>query len=149
MSQTIANKTKTTRAVKQGFQRPWYVVDASKDSMGRVATIASQLLMGKNRADFQPDVDMGAMVVVINSGQTQTTGVKADKKLYFRHSGYPGGLKYRTFNEQMAKDSSRPLYHAIKGMLPKNRHQDLRMNNRLFIFDGAEHDIPNPLTPAN
>lgn len=149
MSQTIRNQTKTTRPTKTSFQRPWYVVDASKDSLGRVATLTANLLTGKNRADYSQDVDMGAMVVVINADKIQLTGKKPEKKVYFRHTGRIGGLSYRTFAKQMQLDSSVPFYKAVSGMLPKNRHRDLRLNNRLFIFPGEEHNITHKLTEAN
>jgi large subunit ribosomal protein L13 len=148
MSQKIVNATKTTRPTKRGFLRPWYVLDASKEPMGRLATKAARLLIGKNRADFSPDVDMGAMVVVINANKTVLTGEKFDRKNYFTHSGQVGGLKVRSFKEQFEKDPTKPIYLAIKRMLPKNRHQDLRMNNRLYIFP-ENHDLTFKLTPAN
>lgn len=148
MSQKIMNATKTTRAVKTGFQRPWYVVDASKEPLGRLATKISELLIGKNRADYAPDVDMGAMVVVINAKQTVLTGKKPERKVYFRHSGCRGGLKHRFFKDQIERDASVPVYKAIKGMLPKNRHQDIRLNQRLFIFDG-DHNLPHKMKNYN
>ncbi len=149
MSQSIRNAVKTTRGVKTNFQRPWYVVDASKDSLGRIATLTANLLTGKNRADFSYDVDLGAMVIVINADKVILTGRKPDKKVYFRHSGRIGGLSHRTFAKQMELDSSRPVYTAVRGMIPKNRHRDLRMNNRLFIFAGEEHNMPHQITVAN
>jgi large subunit ribosomal protein L13 len=148
MSQKIMNSTKTTRPTKEGLMRDWYILDASKDSLGRVATEAARLLMGKNRADFASDVNMGAMVVVINTANIVVTGQKAEKKNYFRHSGRIGGLKSRSFNEQMSLDSKVPMYRAIKNMLPKNRHQDLRMNNMLFLFEG-DHNLTHKMKPAN
>ncbi len=148
MSQRIVNATKTTRPTKIGLQRSWYVLDASKESMGRLATKAARLLMGKNRADFSPDVDMGGMVVIINANKTQLTGQKFERKNYFRHSGQVGGLKVRSFKEEFEKDPTRPMYLAIKRMLPKNRQQDPRMNTRLYIFP-ENHDLKFKLTPAN
>jgi large subunit ribosomal protein L13 len=142
MSQALLNKTKTTRPTKTGLQRQWYILDASKEPLGRLATKAANFLTGKNRADYASDVDMGGMVVVINSEKIVLTGQKALKKNYFRHSGRIGSLKITSFPEQMAKDSSVPIYKAINGMLPKNRHQDLRINNRLFIFKEG-HNFTN------
>lgn len=148
MSQTITKATKTTRPTKQGLQRTWYILDASKESMGRVATKAADLLTGKNRADYAPDVDMGGMVVIINADQTVVTGKKAERKNYFTHSGRIGGLKVRSFAEQMDKDSTKPLYRAVSGMLPKNKHRDLRLNNRLFIFKQG-HNLTHNMVSAN
>ncbi len=148
MSQRIVNATKTIRPTKTGFQRPWYVIDASKEPLGRLSTKIAELLLGKNRADYSPDIDMGAMVVVINAKKTVLTGKKPERKVYFRHSGRRGGLKHRYFNDQIERDASVPVYKAVKGMLPKNRHQDVRMNNRLFIFD-ADHNLPNKMIVVN
>jgi large subunit ribosomal protein L13 len=148
MSQAIIKATKTTRPTKIGLIREWYILDASKEPLGRLATKAATILMGKNRADYAPDVNMGGVVVVINSDKIVLTGQKAKKKNYFRHSGRIGSLKVRSFEEQNALDSSVPIYKAIKNMLPKNRHQDLRMNNMLHIFK-ADHNLAQKLTIAN
>jgi large subunit ribosomal protein L13 len=148
MSQKIRNAVKTTRAVKKNFNRPWYVLDASKEPLGRLATKAARLLTGKNRADYSQDVDMGGMVVIINAKETKLTGEKPKRKNYFRHSGYLGGLKVTSFEEQMAKDCTVPAYKAVKGMLPKNRHRDLRTNQRLFIFP-ASHNLSAKMEEVN
>lgn len=149
MSQTIRNSTKTTRPILKGFNRPWYIVDASKDSLGRVSTIIANLLTGKNRADYAADTDMGAMVVVVNSDKVILTGQKPDKKVYFRHSGRIGGIHHRSFKEQMEKDSTKVVFTAVNGMIPKNRQRDNRAKNRLFIFAGSEHNLPHKMTAAN
>jgi large subunit ribosomal protein L13 len=148
MSQSILKLTKTTRPTKIGLIREWYILDASKEPLGRLATKAATILMGKDRADFAPDVNMGGVVVIINSDKIVLTGQKAKKKNYFRHSGRIGSLKVRSFEEQHALDSTVPLYKAIKNMLPKNRHQDLRMNNMVHIFKG-DHNIAQKLIAAN
>lgn len=148
MSQSILKQTKSTRPTKEGLIREWYILDASKEPLGRLATKAATILMGKNRADFAPDVNMGGVVVIINADQTVLTGKKAQKKNYFRHSGRIGSIKIRSFEEQHALDSTVPIYKAIKNMLPKNRHQDLRMNNFVHIFKG-DHNVTQKLTPAN
>ncbi len=142
MSIALMNKTKTTRPTKTGLQRSWYILDASKQPLGRLASKAANLLTGKNLASYASDVDMGGILVIINADKIVLTGQKAIKKNYFRHSGRIGSLKITSFPEQMAKDSTVPLYKAIKGMLPKNRHQDLRMNNRVHIFK-ANHNFTN------
>ncbi len=148
MSQTIRKATKTTRPTKAGLQRDWYILDASKEPLGRLATKAATVLMGKNRADFSQDVNMGGVVVVINSDKIVLTGQKSTRKNYFRHSGRLGGLKIRSFPEQMAKDSTVPVYKAIKNMLPKNRHQDVRMNNLLHIFK-EDHNFTTKMIELN
>jgi large subunit ribosomal protein L13 len=148
VSQRILNATKTTRPTKNGLNRDWFILDASKEPLGRIATKAADYLTGKYRADYAPDVDMGAMVVVINSAQTVVTGMKAKKKNYFTHSGRIGGLKIISFEDLIVKDPTSPIYKAISGMLPKNKHRDLRLNNHLFIFKG-DHNITQKMVAAN
>jgi large subunit ribosomal protein L13 len=148
VSQSIVKATKTSRGSKLGLQRKWYILDAAKEPIGRLATKAATLLIGKNRADYSSDVDLGGMVVVINASKAVLTGQKAIKKNYFRHTGRIGSLKIISFADQVKKDSAVPIYHAIRGMVPKNRHKDLRMNNRLFIFKG-DHNLTQKLEEAN
>jgi ribosomal protein L13 len=138
--------TKTTRASKTGFNRPYFLLDASLIPIGRLASEAAKILMGKNRADFSPDVDMGGMVIIINAGQQVLTGKKAERKVYFRYGRRLGSLKARGYEEAKSLDFKFPIYNAIKKMLPKNRHQDLRANNRLIIVENAEHRITAPIT---
>jgi large subunit ribosomal protein L13 len=141
MSQII-NATKTTLPTKTNFHRTWYIIDASKKPVGRIATEAARLLMGKNRADFTPQVDMGGCVVIINSKQLVFTGKKMQKKGYFRHiDSRIGSLKYRSLPQQMELDSTKPIYLAIKRMLPKNRHQNIFANQRLHIFETDNHKL--------
>jgi large subunit ribosomal protein L13 len=149
MSQSIIQATKTTRAVKKDFQRPVYLIDASKAPLGRIANLAAMLLMGKNRPDYQPDVDMGAVVVVINAKKLVVTGEKMERKNYFRHSGYPGGLKTRSLKEQMDLDATVPLYKAIRGMLPSNKLRSPRINQRLQIFTTDRHNLTQQMIAAN
>jgi large subunit ribosomal protein L13 len=148
MSQTVRKQTKTTRPTKVGLQREFYILDASKQPLGRIATEAARLLMGKNRADYSPDVNMGAVVVIVNAKDTVLTGQKGLKKNYFNYSGKMGGLKVRSFPELMKADATKPMYRAIKGMLPKNRHRDIWANQLLHIFEG-NHNLPNKMTQAN
>jgi large subunit ribosomal protein L13 len=148
MSQSIVKAYKTTRPTKEGLMRDWYVFDASKEPLGRLATKAARILMGKNRADYAQDVNMGGVVVVINCKNLVMTGQKMTKKNYFRHTGRIGGLTVTTMPEQMAKDATVPVYKAIKNMLPKNRHQDLRMNNLVHLFE-ENHNLPQKMIEAN
>lgn len=149
MSQAINNAIKSYRPSKLAMQRTWYVVDASKAPLGRVGTIIANLLTGKNRPDFAPDVDMGGVVVVINAAKSVLTGKKPEKKVYFRHTGFMGGVRYISFNDQIKKDPSKVVYHTVSGMLPKNRHRDIRLNNRLHIMADDKHTFTQQLTPAN
>jgi ribosomal protein L13 len=137
---------KSTRPTKTGFNRPYFLIDASKKPIGRIATESAKVLMGKNRADYSPDVDMGGIVVIINAGQQVLTGKKAERKVYFRYGRRLGSLKSRSYEEAKALDFKFPIYNAIKKMLPKNRHQDLRANNRLIIVEDGNHGLTFPMT---
>ncbi len=139
-------QTKTTLATKKGFNRPYFLLDAAKTPIGRLASEAAKILMGKNRADFSPDVDMGGMVIIINADQQVFTGKKAEKKVYFRYGRQLGSLKSRGYQEAKSLDFRFPIHIAIKRMLPKNRHQDLRINNRVLIVEGTNHGITAPIT---
>jgi large subunit ribosomal protein L13 len=148
MSEAILKKVKTSRPSKVGLQREWYLLDASKEPLGRLATKAARILMGKHKANYSPDVNMGGVVVIINAKHTILTGQKPLKKNYFHYSGYMGGMKVRSFPEVMAKDPTRPLYLAIKGMLPKNRHRDIRANRLLHVFPEG-HSFTQKMIQAN
>jgi large subunit ribosomal protein L13 len=146
----MRDNTKTTLPTKTGLQRSWYILDASKEPVGRLATKAADILMGKNRSDYTPSIDMGGCVLITNSDKLVFTGKKMDKKNYFSYSnGRIGSLKVRSLSKQMILDSTRPIYLAIKRMLPKNRHQDLRMNNRVVILNNETHNIKQTLIQAN
>jgi large subunit ribosomal protein L13 len=119
--------------------RKWYVLDASEAPLGRVATKAATLLTGKEKPMFTKHIDTGDFVIIINADQTVVTGKKDTDKIYYRHSNYPGGLTELSFNEVMAKDPTKPLFRAIRGMLPVNKLRDERLK-RLKIYAGAEHN---------
>jgi large subunit ribosomal protein L13 len=155
MSDTQTATKKVVRSVKPqttfrpknvNFQREWYLLDASKKSLGRIATEAARILMGKNRSDFSQDVDRGGVVVITNVEKVQLTGKKPIFKTYFRHTGRPGSQKVRNFAEQLAADPTKPIYIAIKGMLPKNRLQAKRMNDQLKLVVGEEVNFTQKLT---
>ena len=101
-------------------ERKWWVVDAQNQPLGRVASRVAGLLRGKHKPTFTPHVDTGDFVIVLNAAQIKVTGGKADKKLYYRHSNYPGGLTTRTYAELLEHKVDAPLTLAVKGMLPKN-----------------------------
>lgn len=119
--------------------RKWYVLDASEAPLGRVATKAATLLTGKEKPMFTKHIDTGDFVIIINADQTVVTGKKDTDKIYYRHSNYPGGLTELSFNEVMEKDSTKPLFRAIRGMLPVNKLRDERLK-RLKIYGGSEHN---------
>jgi len=130
---------KTYSAKPTDVTRKWYVLDASDAPLGRVATKAATLLTGKEKPMFTKHIDTGDFVIIINADQTIVTGKKETDKIYYRHSNYPGGLTELSFNEVMAKDPTKPLTRAIRGMLPVNKLRDDRLK-RLKIYTGSEHN---------
>jgi large subunit ribosomal protein L13 len=131
--------TKTYSAKPSDVTRVWYVVDAGEAPLGRVATRVATLLTGKDKPMFTSHIDCGDYVVVINAKNTIVTGKKADDKIYYRHSGFPGGIKQRTFTEQMEQDPTKAIFKAVRGMLPVNKLRDERLA-RLKIYADGEHN---------
>lgn len=129
---------KTYSAKPADVTRVWYVVDASEAPLGRVATQVAQLLTGKGKPQFTKHIDVGDYVIVINAAQTVATGNKQEKKVYYSHSNYPGGLKEATLSEKMIKDPTFAIRNAVRGMLPVNKLRDERLQ-RLKIYADAEH----------
>lgn len=123
--------------------RKWHLIDATEASMGRVATVAASLLIGKGKPTISSHMDGGDFVVIINTDQMPVTGGKEDKKMYHDHSGFPSGLRSRALKEM---DSAEALRRAIRGMLPVNKLRDGRLA-RLKIYNGAEHNH-NPQQPT-
>lgn len=131
---------KTTYSQKKSeISRQWYILDATEAPLGRVATVAASLLIGKGKATFTPHMDGGDFVVIINAANTVVTGGKEDKKVYYRHSGYPGGLYRKTFRQIMESNPSDALYHAVRGMLPVNKLRKDRLA-RLKIYNDDNHN---------
>lgn len=118
--------------------RKWYVIDASEASLGRVATRAASLLLGKSKPSITPHVDGGDFVIIINADKLVVSGNKTKDKKYYHHSGYPGGLRTRSMQEVMDESSDIVLTKAIRGMLPVNKLRDGRLA-RLKVYPGAEH----------
>ena len=129
----------TYSAKPSDVTRKWYVVDASEVTLGRAATQIATLLTGKSKPMFTSHIDCGDFVVVINADKLQVTGGKEEKKMYYNHSGFPGGLRERQLKDLMAKDSTEVIYQAVRGMLPVNKLRDGRLK-RLKIYAGEEHD---------
>ncbi len=119
--------------------RAWHLVDASTAPLGRVASEVAQLLTGKGKPMFTKHIDCGDFVVVTNAANLQVTGKKVEDKLYYRHTGYPGGIKDRTLREQMEIDPAEAIVKAVRGMLPVNKLRDDRLK-RLKVYAGSEHD---------
>ncbi len=128
----------TTLAKKETVQRKWYVIDAAGKPMGRTAVIAANLLRGKHKVDFTPNVDCGDYVIIINTDKAVLTGNKAEQKLYRRVSGWIGGLKETKARIMMEKRSDYAMEHAVKGMLPKNTLGRTCLT-RLHLYKGNEH----------
>lgn len=129
---------KTYYAKPGEVEREWLLIDAEDQVLGRVATKAAQILRGKHKPTYTPHVDTGDFVVIVNADKIRVTGKKATDKEYYRHSGYPGGLKCETFEEAMEKHPERVIEHAVKGMLPKNT-LGRAMAKKLKVYAGAEH----------
>lgn len=118
--------------------RNWHLVDASEIPLGRLSTVIAKLLIGKDKPTYTPHIDAGDYVVVINAKEVPVTGNKELQKVYYRHSGFPGGIKDARLEEVREKFPERIIEHSVKGMLPKNKLQAERMT-RLRVFPGAEH----------
>ncbi len=119
-------------------QRDWYVVDATDQVLGRLATQIATLLRGKHKPTYTPSIDGGDFVIVVNCEKIKITGKKADQKIYYRHTGYPGGLKATPYKMMLAKHPDRILRNAVKGMLPKNR-MGRHLLTKLRIYAGPRH----------
>jgi large subunit ribosomal protein L13 len=119
-------------------ERQWYVIDASDVVLGRLATHVATLLRGKHKPVFAPHIDTGDFVVVVNAGKVALTGSKADQKLEYRHSGFPGGLRATSYTELLAKNPRRAVEKAVKGMLPHNRLSRQQIT-KLKVYAGPDH----------
>ena len=130
--------TKTFSAKKEEIERIWYVVDAQDKVLGRLASEVAKILRGKHKPIYTPHVDTGDHVVVINADKVRLTGDKLDKKIYYRHSGYPGGIKSATAREMMKKKPETVIEKAVRGMMPKNR-LGRAMFTKLNVYKGSDH----------
>ena len=129
---------KTYSANPETVKREWFVVDAADKTLGRLATEVALRLKGKPKPEYTPHVDTGDYIVVINAEKVQVTGKKATDKLYYRHTGYPGGLKSMTFEKLQDYKPEQIIELAVKGMLPKNP-LGRAMYKKMKVYAGAEH----------
>lgn len=129
---------KTYMAKPLEVERKWYVIDASGQTLGRLASEVAAILRGKHKPTYTPHVDTGDFVIVINADKIVLSGNKLDQKMYRRHSGYPGGLKEMTYRNLLAKKPEKAIEIAVKGMLPKNR-LGRKMFTKLKVYRGSEH----------
>ena len=129
---------KTFSAKPLEVKRKWHVIDAEGQHLGRVAVAAANLLRGKNKPQYTPHVDTGDFVIIINAEKITVSGKKETDKIYYHHTGYPGGLRAASFKELMEKDPTRAIEKAVKGMLPHNTLGDSQFQ-KLKVYAGAEH----------
>ena len=129
---------KTYTAKPGEIHREWFLVDAEGQILGRLATRIADTLRGKGKPQYTPHVDTGDFVVVINAEKISVTGQKRSEKMYYRHSGYPGGLKKRTLNDMLERRPEEVIRLAVRGMLPKNRLARKQLT-KLKIYAGPEH----------
>jgi large subunit ribosomal protein L13 len=136
---------KSYMARPRTVERKWYLIDAEGQTLGRLATEIARLLRGKNKPQYTPHIDTGDFVVVVNAEKVLVTGKKAEQKVYYRHSGYPGGLKETSFESMLERRPTEILRRAVRGMMPKTRlgRQQLK---KLKIYAGPEHphEAQNP-----
>ena len=129
----------TTYTAKAGeVQHGWVIVDAQNKVLGRLASQIASRLRGKHRPEYTPHVDTGDYVIVVNAAKVRVTGRKAERKIYYRHTGYPGGIRQTNFAKSQAEKPERALQHAVKGMLPKGP-LGYAMLRKLKVYAGAQH----------
>ena len=129
---------KTFMLRKEDVDTKWYLIDAEGENLGRVATKAAHILRGKHKVTYTPHIDCGDAVIIINASKVNLTGDKLNKKIYYNHSGFPGGLRERTAKTMINEYPVEMMERAVKGMLPKNR-LGRQMYRKLFVYEGSEH----------
>ena len=137
-------KTTKTISVKDVNQQ-WWLFDASNKVLGRFASEVAQVLRVKHRPDYSPNIYMGDAVIIVNADKIRVTGNKSETKKYFRHSGYPGGVKYASFSDLMKNDSDKVVLNAVKGMLPKNKlGREISKHIRIYKDTNHGHEAQQP-----
>lgn len=134
----LNRNNKTFLPQKDMIDKKWWLVDAEGIVLGRLATKVADVLRGKNKAAYTPFFDTGDFVIIINADKVKLTGRKEDQKMYYRHSGYPGGIKEISYKKMRDTHPERIVTHAVKGMLPKNR-LNRKILKKLKVFAGTEH----------
>ncbi len=129
---------KTFSANNQSVTKDWYVVDATDQILGRMATVIANHLRGKHKPEYTPHVDTGDYIVVVNANKVKVTGNKARDKIYYRYSGYPGGIKSVSFEKMLEQAPEKVIQMAVKGMMPKNKLSRAMMN-KLKVYPGSDH----------
>ncbi|MBP5411836.1 MAG: 50S ribosomal protein L13 [Bacteroidales bacterium] len=129
---------KTESVAKEAVKKEWLLIDADGEILGRLASVAAKLLRGKHKTNYTPHIDCGDNIVIINAEKIRLTGKKMTDKQYVRYTGYPGGQRFTTPKELLAKKPIAVVEHAVRGMLPKNKLGDAIYRN-LYVYAGAEH----------
>tara|TARA_B100000003_G_scaffold82204_1_gene73707 strand:- start:410 stop:835 length:426 start_codon:yes stop_codon:yes gene_type:complete len=136
---------KTTALRTQDIEQKWYLMDCSGKKLGRLSVQVANILRGKNKPEYTPNSDVGDFVVLVNAKNIEVTGNKAENKIYYRHTGYPGGIKEISFKDQLEKDPEKLIRDAIKGMLPKNRlNRKIIKKLKVYSDDNHPHEAQNP-----
>ena len=129
---------KTTALRTQDIEKKWYLIDCSGKTLGRLSVIVANILRGKSKPEYTPNADVGDFVVLINTKEIKVTGNKSTQKKYFSHTGFPGGLKTRSFSSMLQKNPNAVVKNAVKGMLPKNRINN-KIIKKLKIYANEDH----------
>ena len=129
---------KTTALRTQDIEQKWYLIDCSGKTLGRLSVKVANILRGKNKPEYTPNSDVGDFVVLVNAKNLKVTGSKNEDKIYYRHTGYPGGIKQVSFKDLLNKDPEKVLRLAVKGMLPKNK-LNRQVIKKLKVYAGDEH----------
>ena len=136
---------KTTALRTQDIEQKWYILDCTGKKLGRLSVKVANILRGKNKPEYTPNSDVGDFVILLNAKKIEVTGKKATDKIYYRHSGFPGGIKQISFQDQMEKNPEKVIRDAVKGMLPKNR-LNRQIIKKLKVYDDGNHphEAQNP-----
>lgn len=129
---------KTFMLRKEDVEHKWFIIDAEGKNLGKVAALAASMLRGKHKPTYTPHVDCGDNIIIINAEKVNLTGNKLDKKMYYNHSGYPGGLRERTARTMIERYPVEMVERAVKGMLPNGR-LGRQMYKKLFVYSGTDH----------
>jgi len=136
---------KTTALRTQDIEQKWYLMDCSGKRLGRLSVQVANILRGKNKPEYTPNSDVGDFVVLVNAKNIEVTGNKSENKIYFRHTGYPGGIKQISFKDQLEKDPEKIIRDAVKGMLPKNKlNRQIIKKLKVYNDEVHPHEAQNP-----
>ena len=136
---------KTTAVRTQDIEQKWYIMDCYGKTLGRLSVQVANILRGKNKPEYTPNADVGDFVVLVNAKDIKVTGKKTEDKIYYRHSGYPGGIKQISFKDQLDKDPEKIIRDSVKGMLPKNRlNRQIIKKLKVYSDENHPHEAQNP-----